>query len=389
MGKKTQKKFGVAVAVVSIISLLLRLIGFNFEGVDYQKCLSLWFEQLKEVGDISALSAYAGDYNYPYITILFLLTFIPISSLYSIKVVSVLFDFLEAGVLASTVMSAVEGEKRYRMGLIAYVLVLCNPHVIINSSCLAQCESIWTALGLLSFYLVVVREKPGRGMFVLGMALAFKLQAIFIMPILLIAYFYRKKFSILNLLWVPVAIETLCIPAIIGGCGWGSGFSKFFSLMGEYPFMFYFYPNIWTFFQEAPYYVFGTVAVVFTFVVLLLFAVLFVKSGKKYVIQDYIQYAAWTTMTCAMLLPCMHERYNYMAEVLMPVSAIFDKKLRIPALLLILTSAQCIGQQFLGWPKFSYYALAAANIIVYFYFSAHCFCSLYREYRKNGGIAAC
>ena len=127
----------------------------------------------------------------------------------------------------------------------------------------------------------------------------------------------------------------------------------------------------------------------FTFIVLLIFAVLFTKCGKQYVLQDYIQYAAWTAMTCAMLLPCMHERYNYMAEMLLPISAVFDKKLRIPALVLILTSMQCIGQQFLHWPKFSYYALATINIIVYLYFSAHCLCTLYKEYERKGGAAVC
>ena len=385
----TRRKFGAALAAVSVLGLVLRLLGFNFEGVDYEQCLSAWFNQLKEIGDISALAAYEGNYNYPYATILLLLTFLPVPSLYSIKLVSVLFDFVEAGVLALTVMHGAEGEKRYGTGLLAYARVLCNPLAVMNSGYLAQSEGIWTALGLLSFYLVVVKEKPGAGMFVFGAALTFKLQAIFILPIILIAYFYKKRFSILNLLWVPAAIEILCIPAIIGGCGWGSGFVKFFRLMGEYPFMFYYYPNIWTFFQEAPYYVFGTVAVAFTFTALLLFAVLFVKSGRKYAVQDYITYAAWTAMTCTMLLPCMHERYNYMAEMLLPVSAVFDKKLRVPALLLILVSTQCIGQQFLDWPRFSYYALAAANIVIYFYFSAHCFGSLYREYRKNGGAGAC
>lgn len=181
----------------------------------------------------------------------------------------------------------------------------------------------------------------------------------------------------------------LCIPAIIGGCGWDSAISQYLHLLGEYPYLFYYYPNIWTFFQEAPYYVFGTVAVVFTFITLLLFAVLFVKSGKKYVMQDYVKYAAWTAMTCTMLLPCMHERYNYMAEILLPVSAVFDKKLRIPAVVLVLISVQCIGQQFLGWYKFPYHALAVGNIVIYFYFSVHCLGGLYAEFCKNKEKTAC
>ncbi len=398
MERITKKRFWVITGIISALGLALRFLGFPFESVDYQECLSAWSAQLKEIGTIRALSEYPGDYNYPYVTILWLLTFLPVPSLYSIKLVSVLFDFLEAGLLASAAMyaadaadatDAVAGGKRYGAGLLAYGLVFCNPLAVMNSSYLAQCESIWTALCVLSFYLLIVREKAGPGFFAFGMALAFKLQSVFILPILLIAWFYKKKFTILHMLWVPVAVELLCIPAIIGGCGWDSAISQYLHLLGEYPFLFYYYPNIWTFFREAPYYVFGTTAVMFAFVVLLLFAVLLVKSGRRLVIGDFIQYAAWTAMTCTMLLPCMHERYNYVAEMLLPVSAVYEKKLRLPALILILTSAQCIGQQFLGWTPFSYYALAASNILVYFYFSAHVFSGLYREYRENMGAVVC
>lgn len=389
MDKITKKNFRAIIATISTAGLILRFIGFPFESVDYEQCLSSWTEQLKAIGNISAVSAFAGDYNYPYISILYFLTLLPIPSLYSIKMVSVLFDFLEAGLLSATAMHVAEDDRRYGLGAIAYALVLFNPLAVLNSGYLAQCESIWTALGLLSFYLVIVKEKPGWGMFAFGMAIAMKLQAVFILPILLVFYFYKKKFSILHMLWIPVAIEVLCLPAIIGGSGWDSAISQYLHLLGEYPFLFYYYPNIWTFFREAPYYVFGTAAILFTFVTLLLFAVLFIKSGKKFYMQNYVQYAAWTAMTCTMLLPCMHERYNYMAEMLLPVSAIFDKKLRIPALALILISVQCIGQQFLAWAPVSYYALAAGNIIVYFYFTAHCLGGLYREYRKNEGMTAC
>lgn len=389
MKRITRKTFWIAIIIISAAGMAPRLLGFPFESVDYRQCLSAWTEQLKEIGSIRALGEYRGDYNYPYITILYFLTLLPVPSLYSIKLASVLFDFLEAGLLASAAMHAEEREKRYGTGLLAYAIVFCNPLAIMNSSWLAQCESIWTALGFLAFYLVIVKEKFGWGMFAFGMAVAFKLQAVFILPILLIFWFYRKKASILHVLWIPAAVELLCIPAIIGGCGWDGAISKYLHLLGEYPYMFYYYPNVWTFFQDAPYFLFGKWAILFTFTILLLFAVLFVKSGRRYGMQDYLKFAAWTTMTCTMLLPCMHERYNYMAEMLLPVSAIFDKKLRVPALLLILTSVQCIGQQFLGWPAISYYALSVCNVLVYFYFSAHCLRELYTEYERNGEMAKC
>ena len=200
MEKITRGKFWAAIIAISIAGLFLRFLGFHFIGVDYQVCLSAWFDQMKEIGNISALAAYKGNYNYPYATILLLLTFIPVPSLYSIKMVSVLFDFLTAGCIALTAMHTIADGRRNGIGLVAYALVLCNPLAVMNSGYLAQCESIWTALGLLSFYLIIVKERSGAGMFVFGAALTFKLQAIFILPILLIFYFYKKKFSLLNLL---------------------------------------------------------------------------------------------------------------------------------------------------------------------------------------------
>lgn len=378
----TKKQFIIFIAVISAAGLALRFLGFPFESSDYRQCLSSWSAQLS-TGSITALSEYRGDYNYPYITILYFLTYLPVSPLYSIKMVSVLFDFLEAGLVASTVMYAATDANRYKAGLLGYAMVFCNPLAIMNSSWLAQCESVWTALALLAFYFVIVREKPAFGMFAFGMALAFKLQAVFILPILLIFFFHKKKYSFLHLLWIPVGVEVLCIPAIIGGCGWDSAINQYLHLLGEYPYMFYYYPNIWTFFQTAPYYVFGTIAVVFTFIVLLLFAVLFVKSGRKHTLQQYVEYAAWTAMTCTMLLPCMHERYNYVAEMLLPISALYNRKLRIPAIFLVLNSVQCIGQQFMGWPKLHWFILAGINILIYFYFSAQCLGGLYAEYKEK------
>lgn len=82
IGKNYARKFWAAVAAISIAGIALRFMGFHFKGVDYEECLAAWFGQMKDIGNISALAAYEGNYNYPYATVL-LLTFVPVSSLYS------------------------------------------------------------------------------------------------------------------------------------------------------------------------------------------------------------------------------------------------------------------------------------------------------------------
>lgn len=374
--------FFLLVGAISVLAMLLRWTGIRFVGVDYEVCLEPWYQQLKEGGTLAALAEYEGDYNLFYITILYLLTLVPIEPIVSIKMVSILFDYAVAFALMKAAMAAGEGAEQSRYyGVAAYGLALCNPVAVINSGYLAQSESIWAGLALLSFW-YLWQEKPVKGMWLLGTALAMKLQAVFILPIAMILYFYKKKFSILHLLWIPVAIQALCIPAIIGGCGIDVAYRTYLRLMGEYPFMYYYYPNIWTFFQEAPYYLFGKVAIALALTALLMFAILFVQSGRGHVMKDYLEYVAWTTMTCAMLLPCMHERYNYIAELVLPVCAVFDRRLRIPAAALVLMSVLCYGGSYLGWIPVSHYALAAVNLVIYFYLTWKCFYGLY-----DGGCA--
>lgn len=378
-----RRTFLMVLGILSLLGFLLRWTGIRFRGVDYEQCLEAWFLQLKEGGSLAALADFQGDYNVFYATILYFLTLLPVEPVISIKMVSILFDYLGAGVAMKMGMAAGEAwDNSCLYGAAAYGLVLCNPVGVINSGYLAQSEGIWASLALLSFW-YIWQEKPVRGMWALGAALAMKLQSIFILPLILILYFYKKKFSILHLLWVPAAIQVLCIPAILGGCPADIAFRTYGEMLGEYPFLYYYYPNIWTFFKEAPYYQFGSAAVIITFTALLLFAVLFMQSQTKHTLRDVMEYAVWTTMTCAMLLPCMHERYNYMAELLLPVCALFHRKLRIPALVLVLLSMQCNGQSYLGWEFVSHYGLAAGNLIIYFYLTWRCFQRLYQAERRE------
>ena len=62
----------------------------DFESGDYQLFLKDWFDYLKANGGIHALKSYVGDYNAPYVTLMALLTYLPIKSLYSIKIISII-----------------------------------------------------------------------------------------------------------------------------------------------------------------------------------------------------------------------------------------------------------------------------------------------------------
>ena len=339
--------------------------------------MSSWYEQLKEVGGLQALMEFEVNYNLPYTTAMLLLTYLPIEPIVGIKMLSVIFDFVSAGALCLMVMEC-STEKQYQKGLLAYGLVLCSPVTVMNSGYLAQSDGIYSAMAILSVWLLY-KNKPAKGMIAFACALAMKLQAVFALPVLALVYWCRKKFSALHLLWIPLVMQGLCIPAILAGCGWDIALKVYAEQMGQYPYMYYYYPNIWTYFQNMPYYVFGKVAIAITFVVLLLFCVLVVKSNRKHDMTNYLEYFVWTAMTCTMLLPCMHERYNYPAEILIIALAIVKPKMRIPALILNMVSVQCYLQYFFNGIHVNAYFLAACNIGVYICLTQNIVGQLWKE----------
>lgn len=194
---------------MSVVGLVLRWSGIWYEGIDYQKCLSAWYAGLKEAGSLRALAEFEGDYNLPYATALWVLTYLPINPIIGIKLRSIIFDFLSGGVLAALVMDC-DSNHRERNGLITYSLIMCCPIMVINSGYLAQSDGIYAALAVLSFW-CLLRDKPVKGMVAFGCALSMKLQAIFAVPVLALIYWCRKKFSALHLVWIPVTIQALCI----------------------------------------------------------------------------------------------------------------------------------------------------------------------------------
>lgn len=370
-GKLDKNRMIVAVLVVTAVGMLLRWTGIRFEGVDYIKSLLPWYEGLAENGTLQGLAEYDGDYNIPYVTLLYFLTKAPLEPIVSIKLSSIFFDLLEAFLVLVIVREIATENRKNEYGLLAYALVFCNPVAVMNSGYLAQCESVWVALALLSFW-CIWRDHPVWGMLAFGAAFAMKPQGIFILPMIILLYYKKRSFSILHVIWIPIAIQVLCIPAILGGCSFDIFIKNLKMMMGHYPYVYYYYPNIWTYIQNAPYYIFGKVGIFCAFAVLLVFMLIFAWSKKRIILKDYFDYIVFTTMTCVMILPCMHERYNYMAEVLLPVCAIWKKKYRVPALVLVICSMLCNGQSYLGWPWVAHEFLAACNIVVYLIIAVTC-----------------
>ena len=189
------------VILITFLAFFVRFKMLDFASYDYNNFLKPWFDDLKSNGGLKGLATYKGDYNAPYMTILALLTYLPINSLYSIKFVSIVFDFLLAISSGLLVKELVKQNKKIYF-VLTYAILLFVPSVLLNGAYWCQCDSIYTTFIVLSL-LFLVKEKYIPSFIMLGLSLSFKLQFIFILPLYLILYVMKKKFSILNFLIIP------------------------------------------------------------------------------------------------------------------------------------------------------------------------------------------
>ncbi len=312
--------------LLSAFGLALRLWGIKFESGDWYESLSVWVAELDH-GGLQALSRYSGNYNMPYVTFLLLLTYLPIPPLLGIKCLSILFDYICAfvgGRLAALCCDEAQAAKE-KVFLTAYGAVLLAPTVIVNSSWWAQCDAVYVGFIFLALY-DMLRNKIVRSMIFWGTALAFKLQAVLAFPILLLYYWKNRKFSFVYFLLIPLTVEALCLPAILGGCSPLITLATYLGQTGENESMCYFYTNFWTFFDYAPYWVFGRMAVVGTFALLLLIAVLILRQESHIDRSNLLPYFVWTSMTALCFLPNMHDRYGYMMELGMILLAAMNRR---------------------------------------------------------------
>ena len=349
--KKTEKKIVdlitnhyeiIMISILVILSLLLRYKMLPFESDDYKYFLSKWFDNLANNGGLLGIKNYTGDYNAPYVILLSLLTYIPIKSLFSIKLISIIFDYLIAILAAKFIYDICENKNSKKIySIITFLIFIFLPTIVINASMWAQCDVIYAFFIVLSLYFLN-KEKMTPSFIYLGVAFAFKLQTIFILPLYIIIYLKKKNFSILNFLWIPFINIILSLPSIIINKSITEVFSVYFNQLSTYKSLTLKFPNLYNlinfdmkFFTKEVASVFG-ISLCFLVLGLILYATL--KSKKNLTFKNNLLLGIISIITCVYFLPRMHERYMFVADILCIIYALGYKKGFIKALIIELFS---------------------------------------------------
>jgi len=199
-----------------VLALAARILLVPYESEDAATFLLPWMEQFRDRG-VWALGGDFSNYNFPYLFLLFMASLLPLDPLIAIKLVSLAGDALLA--LAVAALAKELGPSRLAPRTMA-VISLFAPTVLVNGAMWGQCDSIYTAFLLLSAR-SMLRDKYDHAWSLWGVAVAFKLQSVFFLPALA-AISLRGRFNIRGVFLAASIWMALSLPPVIFGRSWES-----------------------------------------------------------------------------------------------------------------------------------------------------------------------
>lgn len=303
---------GLGAAVV--LALVVRLRVFDFESWDYTVFLGPWYAYLLEHGRFAAFKDEFYDYTPPYLYLISLSTFLGLKPIYAIKLVSMVFEALLAFMAFRVVRLAQPAGTSPHWAAVA---VWFFPTVILNGSLWGQCDAIHTSLLVLSLY-GVLRNRPFLACIAYGLALSFKLQSIFLFPVFLILICLRQiRFTHLTLL--PFVYLAAVLPCLVAGRPLKSLLTIYFKQAGLYETLTRNAPNIYQWIPGEAFASLATAGIICAAAVtgLLMAAFVFARQATpRFSTAELFHIALLFAVLEPFLLPRMHDRYFYSADIL-------------------------------------------------------------------------
>jgi len=347
--------------LISVTALLIaRGAFFSYQSGDYIYFLKPWIEEYRSMTFLEGLGTKVGTYNPPYMYILNIISRMNVPDLTVIKIISVFFDFL----LAYFIMRIVAlRTNRVNVQIFAFLLTLSLPTVVINSAMWGQCDSIYAAFAVGAVYFGITKQSKLSYSF-MALALTFKLQAVFLLPILPM-FVIANKIKLKDCyMFFAVYLATL-LPAIIAGMPLNDALFSYVSQANYYNRLNLNMINIWRFVENVDYESFRTAGIYMTGVAILSL-MYFTYVHKAHLIKtvDFVRLAYLFAVIMPFMLPKMHERYYFMADILAVAVFFYDKRRWYVPAVTVLCSYISYAYFLMFWTELVDYRYAAIALFV-------------------------
>jgi Gpi18-like mannosyltransferase len=319
---KSSRVKGIAViAFIGIVAaLMLRFSLRGFQSGDFLFSTERWYQIVRGHG-FSVFRHAFYDYTPPYLYALFLTSRIlpSLSPVVATKIPSILADFVCAWYVYRIV------RLKYRSGsmpTLAALAVLFAPTVVINSAVWGQTDMLFTA-PLVALLYYVLRRKERAVWLAAGLAFAIKPQAIFIAPFLL-ALLLRRELAWRNVVWAPIICLSSLLPAWLAGRPIRE-LLTIYSSQGaiQASRLTWRAPNLYNWLPLGHSGLLFPAGMIFAAGIALLFCGVTYKSRVQSSPRLVIGLALFSVLIMPYVLPGMHERYFFAADVLAIIFAFY------------------------------------------------------------------
>ena len=324
----------IFVLIGLVISIILRVRLFKIQSIDYDWFLSPWYDYILGHGGFRALKDDFANYTPPYLYLITIATYLPIPKLYAIKWTSAIFDFTLALLVLLLVRLKYENKSLW---ILSFFITLFTPTVFFNSALWGQCDAMYTTALLASLYFVI-KKRPVLSLTLLGVALTFKLQAVFLLPLFIILCL-RKEIPLKAFLLIPAAYIALILPAWLIGRPFVDLLTIHVKHVGVYNQLVLNAPNLY---QWLPYHrAVEKASLFFALAVIYLFCFVGYQSQVGLEKNVIIKLALVSAILTPFVLPHMHERYFFPADVLSIVYAFYFPRFFVVPVLGVSASFFC------------------------------------------------
>lgn len=313
-----------------------RMAALPVISPDCQDYLIPWAKTMSVMSFQEVMTGRVGDYTVLYQYFVFLISRLPLDPVVLYKLLSLSFEALLAYSSASLACLADQKKKGSPRYNAVFLAALILPTVFLNGAVWAQCDAAYASLALLGV-LLILRDHPHAGCASLAISLCLKLQAVFILPVCLLLLIWRRL-SIRHALTALLTMGLASVPALLFGKGIKGVLGVYLYQMGEYKQLVLDAPTVYQLIPGGgliPDAAASSIGVLLAACAMcaLLYLGAINRRGSAALAVD----VCFALVICIpFLLPHMHERYFFLADILSIVyAAIHPRRIYAPAIVLL------------------------------------------------------
>lgn len=335
----------ILIILATIIAILIRYFSFEYCVQDLGGIVFNWMKNIESVG-FKNFYTISSDYSPLYVFMIAIGTLFPHGSeitnngytfyasyMYYLKSILCLMDILSAIGLALIVNHIT---KNKTLSTLTYVIFLILPVQYINSALWGNNDSMYFVCFVYAIYFIL-KKKDFLVYGFIGLALSLKLQAVFILP-LIVYLILSKKIKFYPIFMIPLVVFLTFLPEYICGAPFNKPFEFYGSQVSEYSNLTLGCANFWHIisFKEGD----STNSVINNVSPYIGLAFIFVLTCIIYLRKidlndrNIVLVSTFLIAIVPFFLPHMHERYFYALEGLTLIYCLIHEKKRYHYLVL-------------------------------------------------------